>query len=110
MITWISSSIGTAPCRDITESDFKVVFVNDLLEGSGNDSAVLAERILACLKILKQNCKLVICCDRGIVRSNTFAAAILVKSGFTYRKAVRSVTDKLGSDALNLDLFYDLVR
>ena len=109
MVVWLTDNLGTAPCREDLEGDIIKVDLTDLVEGRGNNTDILATRILESTRALRAGRKVVVCCDRGIVRSNTFAIAILMSSGLAYREAVRLVSRKVGAQAINIDLLGDLV-
>ncbi len=79
MIRWIDKNIGTAAFGDPATLGLTVLDVRGLVDGPANSAESLEEQITGGLDALKAHGKLVICCDYGISRSNTMAAAILAR-------------------------------
>jgi len=110
MVIWLVDDLGTAPCNESFEGDIYQVDVTDLVEGKGNDKGILQKRIIESTTALRAGRKVVLCCDRGIVRSNTLAIAVMMCLGLTYKEAVGVVSNKVSSQAINIDLLNDALQ
>ena len=80
MIRWINNTLGTAAFEDPATAGHEVLDVRSLVDGPANGVEALRERIEAGLTMLQKSGRLIVCCDYGISRSNTIAAAILALS------------------------------
>jgi len=79
MIRWIDNTLGTAAFEDAATAGHVKLDVRGLVDGPANKSGALQERIETGLAMLRESKQLVVCCDYGISRSNTIAAAILAR-------------------------------
>jgi len=107
LVLWLTKHLGTASCQEGLESDIQKIDVTDLVEGAGNDHDILRTRILESVTALRGGRKVVVCCDRGIVRSNTLAIVILVCSGSTYKEALKLILKEVGAESISMDLLKD---
>lgn len=97
MIRWIDSTLGTAAFEDPATAGHQVLDVRSLVDGPANGSIALRERIETGLAMLRNNSRLLVCCDYGISRSNTIAAAILARrDGLTFDEAFATVQRQTG--------------
>lgn len=112
MINWITDKLGTASyyhyncVRDKT--DAVVIDVRELTDKEGNTADLTNEKIQATLKALQEGKRVVICCDKGISRSNAIAIGVLMATGMLYEKALHLVIDKTGTSDINLGLLHDI--
>ena len=91
MIRWIDSALGTAAFGDPATKDHEVLDVRGLVDGRANGTAALRERIDSGLALLRKSERMVVCCDYGISRSNTIAAAILAhRDGLSFDEAMNA--------------------
>ncbi len=79
MIRWIDDTLGTAAFEDPATAGHAKLDVRQLVDGPSNKSGILRECIATGLSMLTEAKQLVVCCDYGISRSNTIAAAILAR-------------------------------
>lgn len=110
MVVWLTEKVGTASRHEVSSSseDFTVIDVSDLVETGGNDPAILKERLWEGIACLLRNRPVIVVCDKGIVRSSMFAMSLLVERGVTTEEALAKVVEKVGTQAINLDLIQDL--
>lgn len=105
MIKWITENLGTAEIDDVDDKEYSVVDVRDLVDKEGNSDQAILEKIDTVIDLLKQNHKVVICCDYGISRSNAIAIGVIVKYlGYDFDEAVRFVMEKTGETAIRIDV------
>lgn len=97
MIRWIDNTLGTAAFEDPATAGYAKLDVRDLVDGPANKSNALRERIRMGLSMLDEAKQLVVCCDFGISRSNTIAAAILARrDGLSFDEAFALVRQRVG--------------
>ena len=77
MIRWINEYLGTGAYHQIERGDFNLIDVRELVDKSGNTPNVIKENIGRIVNSLKSGRKTVVCCDYGMSRSNSLAAAAL---------------------------------
>ncbi len=78
MIRWINEYLGTAPFGDSDiAKEHTVLDVRDLVDKHGNSLKITKEKIERGVELLREGCRLIVCCDYGISRSNAIAAGIL---------------------------------
>lgn len=105
MIKWIIENLGTASTDDVAGCDYAVVDVRDLVDKAGNSEHAILDRVSAVADLLKENRKVVICCDYGISRSNAIAAGAVARYlDVDFGRAVELVLDKTGETAINVDV------
>ncbi len=96
MIRWIDETLGTAAFEDPATAGHAKLDVRQLVDGPSNNSDTLRERISTGLSMLAEGKPLVVCCDYGISRSNTIAAAILARrDGLTFDDAFALVRQRV---------------
>lgn len=77
-IKWITSLLGTAPANEVIGVvDVEIIDVRDLVDKSGNQTAVVRKKIEQGAAYLSDGKKTVVCCDYGISRSNAIAVGII---------------------------------
>jgi len=105
MIRWITDNLGTARIEDVNDKEYTVVDVRDLVDREGNTNQVILEKIDAVVNLLKQNHKVVICCDYGISRSNAIAIGAIVKCfNYDFDEAVKFVMERTEETTIRIDL------
>lgn len=106
MIRWITDHIGTAPYNsNVLDRDFSVVDVRDLVDGIGNSSALIKEKINQGISSLSEGTAIVICCDYGISRSNAIAAGIIgIAENISFQKAVNKVIEATRESGIKIEL------
>lgn len=107
MIVWIKNSLGVAPCSTEMNSDVSRLDVRELVDGKGNDPALLKGTIETGAKMLRDGKKLVVCCDMGISRSVVVAIGILTLLTKSFDKSIELVGSKINDQSVNLDLLED---
>lgn len=96
MIRWIDNTLGTAAFEDPATAGYAKLDVRGLVDGPANKSDTLRERIETGLSMLGEAKQLVVCCDYGISRSNTIAAAILARrDGLSFDDAIALVQQRV---------------
>ena len=105
MIKWITENLGTAEINDVNDKEYSVVDVRNLVDKEGNSDQAILERIDTVIDLLKQNHKVVVCCDYGISRSNAIAIGAIVKYlGYDFDEAVKFVMEETGKKAIHVDI------
>lgn len=105
MIRWINDRLGTAPATDssITE-DLTILDVRDLVDKFGNSPEATKGKIEQGVALLRENKKVVVCCDYGISRSNAVAAGILARhDNISLGQAIRQVVQATGEQEIKLE-------
>lgn len=113
MIKWITDELGTASYYDYekvcnTTDAFVVVDVRELTDKEGNTSNLILTKIQVALKMLQEKRNVVICCDKGLSRSNAIALGVLMASGMSYEKALGLLVSKVDPSNINLGLLHDV--
>lgn len=117
MVTWLTDKVGVASRHEGLQPsiEFAVIDVSDLVETGGNDVGRLREKLSQAAKELApesstgfQPRRVIVVCDKGIVRSSMFALALLTETGMYLEEALAAVVEKVGTQAINLDLIQDL--
>jgi len=105
-IRWITPLLGTAAASVIGDvPGIHIVDVRDLIDKEGNRADVLREKIGGGLALLSEGNKTVVCCDKGISRSNAVAAGILAAfEHIPFNDAVRRVLEATGETEINVDV------
>lgn len=112
MISWITDKLGTASyyyydsVREKT--DAVAVDIRELADKEGNTASLTSEKIQIAIQRLQEGKKVIICCDRGISRSNAVAVGVLMVTGMPYEKALQLVIDKTGASDINLGFLHDI--
>jgi len=111
MIHWLTESLGTSSRESVKEKTLALVDVRDLVDGPGNSNEVLLDKINSVTELLKQNKRVVICCDYGLSRSNAIAVGALMNHyGHDFDSAVSLVAEKTESKAIRVDLLGSVRR
>jgi nucleoside-diphosphate-sugar epimerase len=96
VIRWIDDTLGTAAFEDPATAGYDKLDVRELVDGSANKGDTLRERIATGLSMLDRVKQLVVCCDYGISRSNTIAAAILARrDGLSFDESIVLVQQRV---------------
>lgn len=105
MIRWINKQLGTASFTDPEiGADLAVLDVRDLVDKHGNSPKAIRDKIEQGVALLRQERRLVVCCDYGISRSNAIAAGILSQqSAVSLEAAVRQVMRATGEQEIKLE-------
>jgi nucleoside-diphosphate-sugar epimerase len=111
MIRWIDTSIGTAAFGDDEARSRAVLDVRVLVDGPANTPDALRGVIEAGLGLLISSGNVVVCCDRGISRSNTIAAAIVARrDGMSFDDSLRLVQERTGEQRMDFGLVNSVRR
>jgi len=111
MIRWITENLGTARIEDVNDKNYSIVDVRNLVDREGNTNQAILEKINAVVNLLKQNHKVVICCDYGISRSNAVAIGAIVKCfHYDFDEAVKFVMEKTKEPAIRIDILNSVRR
>jgi len=112
MIRWITDKLGTASYYDYEEIrstiDAVVIDVRELTDREGNTAGFVMAKIQAALKALRDERNVVVCCDKGISRSNAIVAGVLMASGMSYEDVVGLLVEKVAVSDMNLGLLHDI--
>jgi UDP-glucuronate decarboxylase len=102
MIRWIDETLGTAPFEDPATEGYVKLDVRGLVDGPANTGDALRERIETGLALLREHGTLLVCCDLGISRSNTVAAAIVARrDGIPFGEALALVRSRVGEHRMD---------
>jgi UDP-glucuronate decarboxylase len=102
MIRWIDATLGTAAFEDPTTDGHVKLDVRGLVDGPANTGDALRERIETGLALLREHGTLLVCCDMGISRSNTVAAAIVARrDGIPFDEAFALVRSRVGEHRMD---------
>lgn len=105
MIRWIDTTIGTAAFEDPDTAGLPILDVRGLVDGPANALLAIRERVETGLEMLRNLNRLVVCCDLGISRSNTIAAAILaLRDGLSFDLAMEMVQHRLGERRMDFGI------
>lgn len=107
MIVWIKDNLGVAPCNTKLNSNVCRLDVRELVDGKGNDPALLKGIMKTGAKMVKDGKKLAVCCDMGISRSVVVAIGILTLLTKSFDNSVELVGSKINDQSVNLDLLED---
>jgi len=111
MIRWITENLGTARIEDVNDKNYSIVDVRNLVDREGNTNQAILEKINAVVNLLKQNYKVIICCDYGISRSNAIAIGAIVKCfHYDFDEAVKFVMEKTKEQAIRIDILNSVRR
>src|SRR5687768_7634450 len=112
MIRWITDRLGTASYYDYQEAGnptgTTLIDVRELIDREGNTNTLLVTKIQEAYKALQDGQKVVICCDKGISRSNAIALGVLIASGMPYEEALTCLVAKVDIVDINLGLLHDI--
>jgi UDP-glucuronate decarboxylase len=112
MTRWITDMLGTAPYYDcektVSTHDIMVLDIRELVDNRGNNPNDLIRKIQSAAKAIQDGRKVVVCCDKGISRSNAIALGVLMLSGMSYGEALKVILEKVGPSNLNLALLHDV--
>lgn len=85
--------------------DYDILDVRDLVDDYGNAVEEVRLRVLSGLDSLAAGKKLVVCCDRGISRSNAIAAGILARhQNIPFRDAILATISSTGEQSIKLGM------
>ena len=106
----IAEGLATAPCGELErDSGVKVLDLRDLVDGIGNRIDALRSRIDEAVGFLRAGQKVVLCCERGISRSNALASAVLARwQGLPFTEAVRRVKQVTGEREIKVEMLAEL--
>jgi UDP-glucuronate decarboxylase len=110
MVKWISEHLGTASYYDdlLTEAPTShLLDVRELRDGEGNDPARLRMIIDEGARQLRLGKRLLVCCDKGISRSNAIALGTLLATGTSYAQALERLAEA-GMTEVSLGMLKDI--
>lgn len=109
MIKEINGYLATGPymaLNDTHRSSAAILDVRDLVDKEGNSSELIWQKINLGLTLLTQHSKLIVCCDYGISRSNSIAAAILsLKENIPLSQAIELIFAQIGVQEIKIPTF-----
>jgi UDP-glucuronate decarboxylase len=112
VINWLTDWLGTASFYEVqsppASPDQVLLDVRELTDREGNTSAALRRHIQAGIEARQAGKRIVVCCDRGVSRSNAIAFGILLASGLPAENAMALLREKLGVIEINLGLLRDV--
>jgi UDP-glucuronate decarboxylase len=111
MIRWITERLGTAPRDQADDAQaYAVLDVRELVDREGNSVEAVRGKIAEGRRLLATGKPVVVCCDFGMSRSNSIAAALLAGvDGLAFNDAVRRVLAATGESAIRIEVL-DAVR
>jgi predicted protein tyrosine phosphatase len=93
MPDWITTQLGTASYydlgADILSPDIVIVDVRELVDKEGNPDDLILDKISLVTNAIGQGWRVLVCCDKGISRSNAIALGALLSDGMPYDEAMR---------------------
>jgi UDP-glucuronate decarboxylase len=106
MITWITETLGTSSYDAACESsDFTIIDVRDMADKAGNQVALVRNKIRSTVALLREQRKVVICCDYGLSRSNAVAAGVFsLVQGISFDDALGAIISAIGKQSINLEV------
>jgi len=111
MVRWISERIGTASFYDdlrLTEGPAPYLLdVRELIDDEGNDPARLRMIIDQAVAQLRVRRRVLICCDKGISRSNAIAMGVLLGTGEPYSRVLKQLAGA-GATEMNLGMLKEI--
>jgi UDP-glucuronate decarboxylase len=110
-MNWITDQICTASFYEVDVSalpaDVHMVDVRELKDEKGNPESVIRQKVDLVLNVLDQGQRVLICCDKGISRSNSIALGTLLAKGLPYDEALK-LFDDCGMIDINLALLHQM--
>jgi UDP-glucuronate decarboxylase len=105
MIRWIDKKLGTGAYNNVKQGNYNIVDVRLVVDKDGNKTETLRATINTIVSSLKSNAKTVVCCDYGISRSNSLAAAAWsVYKGITFDEALSIVIEATGEKDIKIEM------
>jgi nucleoside-diphosphate-sugar epimerase len=112
VINWLTDWLGTASFYEVQKppasTDMVLLDVRELTDREGNTTSALRRHIQAGLDSRRAGKRIVVCCDRGVSRSNAIAFGILLASGVSDNNATALLREKFGVIEINLGLLRDV--
>ena len=107
MIKWITNSLATASYyeKDAASAaeDVLLLDVRELVDRDGNSDARLRAHVHRVVQALRGGRRVLICCDKGISRSNAVALGALMELGSSYDQGMGTLSSK-GVDISEINL------
>lgn len=111
MIRWINERLGTGAFDRVLPGDYEIIDVRELVDKDGNQPDSLRRMIDRVVQSLKSGHNTVVCCDFGISRSNSIAAAALATfQGITLDEAIAIVVQATDEREIKLEMIASLRR
>lgn len=112
MLNWITDQLGTASFYEAEAAalplNVALIDVRELADKEGNPEAVIRQKVASIMEALGKGQRVLICCDKGISRSNSIALGALLVMGIPYGDALHLFHER-GLKDMNLALL-DHVR
>jgi dTDP-4-dehydrorhamnose reductase len=113
MPDWITTQLGTASYydlgADILSPDIVIVDVRELVDKEGNPDDLILDKISLVTNAIGQGWRVLVCCDKGISRSNAIALGALLSDGMPYDEAMRLFYAQ-GLKDMNMALLHQIKR
>jgi UDP-glucuronate decarboxylase len=111
MPNWITNQLGTASFYDMAAvalpTDITLIDVRELTDKEGNPASVIQQKVAAIVDALGKGQRILICCDKGVSRSNSIALGALLATGVPYDEALH-LFHKCGLKNMNLALLHQI--
>lgn len=107
---WLTDKVATGAYLEVVQlnqssDNLYILDVRNLVDKSGNKSAEIKFKIDEGLDALKNNHKVVVCCDYGMSRSNSIAIAIIsVFQSIPFPEVVEMVRSKIDESCLKVEM------
>ncbi len=111
MIRWINEQLGTGAFDRVAQGDYNVIDVRELVDKDGNQSDTLRRMVEHVVNSLKSGRKTVVCCEFGISRSNSIAAAAWANfCNLPFDDALALVVKETGEQEIKIEMIASLRR
>ncbi len=111
MLNWITDQLGTASSYEVEVAAFppNVAFIDvrELADKEGNPASVIRQKVASVAEALGKGQRVLICCDKGISRSNSIALGALLATGIPYDEALHLFHER-GLKDINLALLHQM--
>jgi UDP-glucuronate decarboxylase len=106
---WLTDDIATAAYSEVIKielgTNVVILDVRDLVDKSGNDLDYIISKVNFGLELLKGGCRIIVCCDYGMSRSNSIAVGIIVKFyNVSFSNAVDTIKSKVEESGVKVEM------
>jgi UDP-glucuronate decarboxylase len=111
MLNWITDQLGTASFYEAEAAamppNVALIDVRELMDKEGNPASVIRQKVASVVEALGKGQQVLICCDKGISRSNSIALGTLLATGIPYDEALHLFHER-GLKDMNLALLHQM--
>lgn len=111
MPNWITDQLGTASFNEVEAAalppNVALIDVRELVDKEGSPTSVIRKKVASVVEMLGKGQRVLICCDKGISRSNAIALGALLASGVPYNEALHLFHER-GLKDMNLALLHQV--